>query len=125
MIKIKQTGSFKSTESFLENASKLNIMRVLNRYGQDGVDALASATPVSTGLTSNSWSYKVRREKGSYYLEWSNSNRPNGVLVAVLLQYGHGTRNGGYVEGVDYINPSMKHIFETIANEAWKEVTNI
>jgi len=124
-IRIKQKGSFKKTEAFLENAVDFDILEVLHRYGQEGTLALALATPVDTGLTASSWEYNVRKKGVSYFLEWSNTNEVSGVLIAVLLQYGHATKNGGYVTGIDYINPTMRPIFETIANEAWKEVVNI
>jgi len=123
MISLRQRGSFKNTEKFLKNASSLNILSILNKYGNEGVTALASATPVKSGLTANSWYYEVSQESGGYRISWANSNVQNGTNIAVILQYGHGTRNGGYVQGRDYINPAMKPILQKIADDAWKEVT--
>ena len=125
MIVIKQSGSFKNTERFLSRASKLNVRNVLERYGKQGVAALASATPVDSGLTANSWGYEVHVSKNSYSIVWTNSNIVNGVPIAILLQYGHATKNGGYVQGRDYINPAIRPIFDRIAEELWKEVTLI
>ena len=123
MIVIKQSGSFKNTKRFLSRASQLNIRNVLDRYGREGVVALASATPVDTGLTANSWGYEVHISKNMYSIVWTNSNIVNGVPIAILLQYGHATKNGGYVQGRDYINPAIRPIFDRIAQEVWKEVT--
>ena len=125
MIVIKQSGSFKNTERFLSRESKLNVRNVLERYGKQGVAALASATPVDSGLTANSWGYEVHVSKNSYSIVWTNSNIVNGVPIAILLQYGHATKNGGYVQGRDYINPAIRPIFDRIAEELWKEVTLI
>ena len=99
-------------------------MSDLDKYGQEGVAALASATPVDSGETANSWYYKIERTKGSVKIVFCNSNIQNGVPIAIILQYGHGTRNGGWVEGRDYINPAIQPIFDKITNEMWREVTN-
>lgn len=123
MIVIKQSGSFKNTERFLTRASNLNIRSILDMYGREGVMALASATPVDTGLTAQSWGYEVHVSKNTYSITWTNSNVVNGVPVAIVLQYGHATKNGGYVQGRDYINPAIKPIFDKIAEQVWKEVT--
>lgn len=96
----------------------------LNRYGQEGVDALTAATPRDTGTTAESWSYEIKRTNNSVTIYWNNSNAPYGVPVAVLIQYGHATRNGGYVQGIDYINPALKPIFEKMAENIWREVTS-
>lgn len=122
VIVFRQKGNFKNTERFLKRANRFNIDQLLERYGQEGVEALRAATPKDTGLTANSWYYKVKKESDRITIIWSNSNIQNGVPIAVILQYGHATRNGGYVEGVDYINPAMKPIFDRIAARAWEEV---
>lgn len=124
MVSVKHKGNFNNTEMFLKNVSKgSNITRILDRYGKEGVAALAAATPVETGLTANSWQYKIEKKNGSYVISFYNTNIQNGVPIAVILQYGHGTRNGGWVQGRDYINPAIQPIFDKIANSAWKEVT--
>lgn len=123
MIKFVHKGSFKNTEKLFENAKKSNYKILLHRFGQMGVDVLAQSTPVDTGKTASSWSYEIVENKGSISIIWSNNNVVNGYAnIAVLLQYGHGTRNGGYVQGRDYINPAMQPLFDKIANEAWEEV---
>lgn len=121
-IVFRQKGNFKNTERFLKRANRFNIDQLLERYGQEGVEALRATTPKDTGLTANSWYYKVKKETDRITITWSNSNIQNGVPIAVILQYGHATRNGGYVEGIDYINPAMRPIFDRIAARAWEEV---
>ena len=125
MIVIKQSGNFNNTERFLKGAKKLHIEKILDRFGKEGVRALASATPVDSGLTANSWGYDVSVSRGSYSITWTNSNVVNGVPIAIILQYGHGTGTGGYVQGRDYINPTIKPIFDMIANAIWQEVVNL
>ena len=122
IIVFRQKGNFKNTERFLKRANRFNIDQLLERYGQEGVEALREATPKDTGLTANSWYYKIKKETDRITITWSNSNIQNGVPIAVILQYGHATRNGGYVEGIDYINPAMRPIFDRIAARAWEEV---
>lgn len=122
IIVFRQKGNFKNTERFLKRANRFNIDQLLERYGQEGVEALRATTPKDTGLTANSWYYKVKKEIDQITITWSNSNIQNGVPIAVILQYGHATRNGGYVEGIDYINPAMRPIFDRIAARAWEEV---
>lgn len=100
-------------------------MKALEKYGQRGVSALASATPVESGLTASSWTYEIVRKPGSISINFNNTNIQNGVPIAVILQLGHGTGTGGWVEGRDYINPAIQPIFDEIVNEAWKEVTSI
>lgn len=125
MITIKHRGNFNNTERFLERVKNGKYLRQFDEYGRRGVEALASATPVDTGKTAASWYYEiVRNGKGSYSIQWKNSNISDGVLVAILIQYGHGTKNGAYVQGVDYINPALEPIFDIIADDAWKEVTS-
>ncbi len=123
MIKVKQKGDFAMTEKFLKKAFGRNYLVVLEKYAQQGVAALSAATPVDTGLTSVSWSYEIIQNDNGYSITWNNSNIQNGVNIAIILQYGHGTRNGGYVQGRDYINPALLPIFEAMADAAWKEVT--
>lgn len=122
IIVFKQKGNFKKTRKFLKRCSNLQLDDLLDQYGKEGVEALARATPKYTGKTAASWSYAVHKSDGRITITWSNSNIVDGVPIAVILQYGHGTRNGGYVEGVDYINPAMRPIFERIAQRAWGEV---
>lgn len=122
IIVFKQKGNFKKTRKFLKRCSNLQLDDLLNQYGKEGVEALARATPKDTGKTAASWNYAVHKSDGRITITWSNSNIVDGVPIAVILQYGHGTRNGGYVEGVDYINPAIRPIFERIAQRAWGEV---
>ena len=123
MISFRQKGDFSKLTRFLERAKNLVHLSDLDRYGREGVAALASATPVDTGKTAASWYYDIKINKESASITFDNSNIQNGVPIAIILQYGHGTRNGGWVEGRDYINPVIKPIFDKIAEEAWKEVT--
>lgn len=123
MISFKHTGDFSKTTKFLERAKRGDYLKVLDKYGKEGVKALSSATPVDSGTTANSWSYKIENGNSSAKISFLNSNVNKGVPIAIILQYGHGTRNGGYVQGRDYINPAIQPIFDRIANEAWKEVT--
>lgn len=123
MIGFRHKGDFSKTTSFLKRMKENNFIKDLDKYGQKGVDALASATPVDTGLTASSWYYKIEREDGRVKLSFCNSNIQNGVPIAIILQYGHATRNGGWIEGRDYINPAIQPIFDEIANNAWREVT--
>lgn len=123
VIEMRQSGDFKKNMTFLTNLRKKSIRPILEKYGQKGVEALAEATPKATGKTAASWSYEIKMEKTGAVLSWKNANIVDGVPIAVILQYGHGTRNGGYVQGVDYINPAMKPVFDAIRDELWKEVT--
>lgn len=123
MIRFKHSGDFKHTEAFFKNATRQSPENILQKYGQAGVDALAAATPKDTGATAASWSYEIVATRSGYSIYWSNSNENRGVNIALILQYGHGTGTGGYVKGVDYINPAIRPIFDEIANAAWKEVT--
>ena len=125
MITFRQKGDFSKLTSFLERAKETVHLGDLNKYGRQGVAALASATPVDTGKTASSWNYKIENNNGSVSISFENSNIQDGVPIAIILQYGHGTRNGGWVEGRDYINPAIQPIFDQIVNEAWKEVTKV
>ena len=123
MITFKQHGDFRNLTNFLERAKEPFNLSILDDYGKEGVAALASATPIDSGNTANSWYYKIERDKSSASIIFYNSNIQNGVPIAIILQYGHGTGTGGWVEGRDYINPAIQPVFDKIANEAWKEVT--
>lgn len=123
MIVITESGNFDKTEKFLKRIANREIFKSLSKYGQRGVNALAAATPIESGRTASSWSYEVEMGSDSYSIIWSNDHTNQGVNIAVILQYGHGTGTGGYVQGRDYINPAMRPIFDRIAEEAWREVT--
>ena len=125
MISIKQKGTFKKTSAFLKDAVNNNkrIVRIMNIYGKKGVEYLALATPVDTGKTSRSWTYSVETVDDKCILNFSNENIQNGTNIALILQYGHGTANGVYVQGRDYINPALKSVFDSIADDVWKEAT--
>lgn len=122
-ISFKQKGDFKRTIKFMKH-SLIEIKDTVkfNKYGIEGVMALSRATPVDSGTTAKSWTYKIEKDDDTVYIRFYNSNMADNIPVAILLQYGHGTRNGGYVQGIDYINPTLKPIFERMADEAWKEV---
>ena len=124
MIVVKHKGDFKKTTKFLQKVRSNYIYDRLKKYGQEGVAALAAATPVDSGLTASSWGYEITMANGSYSINWTNSNVVNGVPIAIIIQLGHGTRNGGWVEGRDYINPAIQPVFDKIANEIWREVTS-
>lgn len=122
MIKLKHKGDFFKTEAYLSKLSRKEYTKILDDYGREGVLLLSQATPVDTGKTANSWVYRIYTENDSIVLCWSNTNYVGNTNIAMILQYGHGTRNGGYVQGIDYINPAMKPLFDRLAEEAWKEV---
>lgn len=125
-IKFSSSGDFSKTYKFLEGVQKYSPEKVLKRYAEAGVSALKAATPIESGNTANSWGYEIEVKNGSQAtISWTNSNRNKGVSIAIILQYGHGTRNGGYVTGRDYINPAMKPVFDKMASEAWKEVKSL
>lgn len=123
MITVVIAGSYKDLEAYLTRLSKLDIASILNASGQAGVNALAQATPVSTGLAAESWSYEVTHDSGTYTIAWTNSDIENSFPVVIMLQYGHGTGTGGWVAGKDFINPAIQPIFDRIANDVWKAVT--
>lgn len=124
ILTYKTKGSFENTNKFFKKMSQKNIFKSLDKYGEEGVAALTASTPVDTGKTASSWSYEIRKTNSSISIVWKNSNIVDGVPIAVVLQYGHGTATGGYVQGVDYINPALQPIFERISKEIWKEVTD-
>ena len=125
MIRFKHKGNFSKVTRFLERAKEVVHLGDLDKYGQEGVAALASATPIDSGLTASSWYYEIVNQNGYAKITFYNSNIQNGIPIAIILQYGHGTRNGGWVQGRDYINPAIRPIFDKIANEAWKEVKKL
>ena len=125
MIKFRQKGDFSKLTRFLERAKEAVRVGDLDKYGREGVAALASATPVDSGQTANLWRYEITNKQGSAKITFYNSNIQNGVPIAIILQYGHGTRNGGWVQGRDYITPAIQPIFDKIVNEAWREVTKL
>ena len=125
MITIKQKGNFEKVTSWLEKLKEIFRLGILNKYGRMGVDALSAATPVDSGLTASSWSYEIQNDGNSASLSFYNSNVNKGVNIAIILQYGHGTGTGGWVQGRDYINPAIQPIFDQLAEELWKEVTSV
>ena len=125
MISFRQKGDFSKLTSFLERAKETVHLGDLNKYGRQGVAALASATPIDSGETAESWYYEIENTKESATITFYNSNVQNGVPIAIILQYGHGTRNGGWVEGRDYINPAIQPIFDQIVDDAWREVNKL
>lgn len=123
-ITIRNKGNFNRMERFLNKMKRQNYLNILDKYGQLGVEALAANTPKDSGKTASSWYYEIQRDSDKTTISWLNSNVNKGVVIAVILQYGHGTGTGGYVEGRDYINPAMRPIFDSIAEDAWKEVVS-
>lgn len=124
MIRITSKGNFDKTFRFLKKMNSFKVAKILERYGNMGVSALAAATPVDSGTTASSWSYEIVTSGEDATIYWTNDNQNKGVYIAVILQFGHGTGTGGYVQGVDYINPAIRPVFDKIAEEAWMEVVN-
>lgn len=125
MISFRHKGDFSKASRYLERVKEAAKLGILDKYGRAGVAALSSATPVESGLTASSWDYKIEHSEGSDKIVFTNSNINKGVPIAIILQYGHGTGTGGWVQGRDYINPAIQPIFEQLVDEAWKEVTKI
>lgn len=123
-FQITTRGSTRNTRSFLSRLQRTDLASILNGYGREGVVALANATPVDSGVTAASWYYEVEKTSTGYSIKWLNSNVVDGAPIAILLQYGHGTGTGGYVQGRDYINPAIRPIFDRIAENVWKAVTS-
>lgn len=117
-------GDLKETERFLKNLKKQDFYKNVEKLAQEGVEALSTATPLDSGQTAESWGYLIEDKKDTFTITWTNSNVNEGVNIAIILQYGHGTGTGGYVAGQDYINPAMKPVFDKIADDVWKEVTS-
>ena len=124
MITFEAKGGWDRTESFLKRAVRLNLAQRLQAAAAEGVAALAAATPKESGLTANSWTAEVTIGANGFTIEWQNTHVVSGVPIAIILQYGHGTGTGGYVQGRDYINPAIQPVFDKIADEIWKEVTS-
>ena len=118
-----QRGDFSNTKKFLKRVSSKNFQQMLHAYGKRGVEILSAVTPKKTGLTAASWDYNIEITKDSITINWTNSNISQGIPVALLIEWGHATRNGGWVEGIDYINPVMQPIFDEMSREIWREVT--
>ena len=125
MIRFKQKGDFKNLESFLNRAGKFDMRTFLDRYGREGVEALRSNTPIDSGLTASSWDYYIDTNKRTSKIVWTNTHIVSGVNIAIILQYGHATKNGGYVQGQDYINPAIRPIMDKIADDVWREVCRL
>ena len=125
MITFRQKGDFSKLNKYLERIKEVVKIGDLDRFGREGVQALSSATPRDTGLTASAWDYSIERSSNRVSISCNNTNIQNGVPIAIILQYGHGTRNGGYVQGRDYINPAIQPIFDKMAEDAWKEVTKL
>lgn len=125
MFSFSSSGSFKNTEAFLKEVQKQNFMALLDHYGKDGIIALSMNTPRDTGETSLAWGYSVIMDKGEARLQFTNANVNKGVPIAIILQYGHGTGTGGYVEGRDYINPAIQPVFDRIVDSIWMEVKSL
>lgn len=125
MFRLVSKGDYSKATKYLERVREASEIKIAEKYGRLGVAALASATPVDSGLTASSWSYEIRRSSGSVSIDFLNSNQNKGVRIAIILQYGHGTGTGGWVEGRDYINPAIQPIFDEMADEAWAEVTKL
>lgn len=125
MIGFRQKGDFSKTKNYFNKLQRALDKGLFDKYGAEGVAALSAATPVDTGLTSKSWSYKIVKERTSVSIVFNNSNVQNGIPIAIILQYGHATRNGGWVEGRDYIDPAIQPIFDKLVRKAWGEVTKL
>ena len=123
MITFEQKGDFKNSDRFLKRMSNFDFSKTLKGVAQEGVRALAAATPVDSGLAAGSWGYRIERSRNSFAITWTNSDIESGFPVALMIQYGHGTGTGGYVQGRDYINPAMRPIFDQIIERLWTEVT--
>lgn len=125
MISFRHKGDFSKFSKYLAGAKKVPSVGLLDKYGKEGVAALASATPVRTGKTASSWTYEIEHSDGSSVIRFNNTHINKGVPIAIILQYGHGTGTGGWVEGRDYINPAARPVFDRLVNEAWREVTKL
>lgn len=124
MINFSVKGDLSKTNNFLERCLNIFHVGALDKYGREGVEALANATPKDSGITAGSWYYRITRSRGGVKIEWLNSSQNEGVSIVILLQYGHGFHQGGYYEGIDFINPALRPVFDDIAESMWKELTN-
>lgn len=125
MIKFTHRGDLEKTRKFFKKVKNINYRPILERYASQGTAALRSATPVDKGLTAESWDHEIAVTKKGLSIYWKNSNLQDGISVVILLQYGHATRTGGFVEGRDFINPALRSLFDRIADDLWKEVTSL
>ena len=125
MIYFNQKGDFSKLNTYFERLKEVVGVSRMDEFGRQGVEALRDATPIRTGLTAHSWDYEIVRENNSVSIIFKNSNVNKGVQIAIILQYGHGTRNGGYVQGRDYINPAIKPIFDNLAKDMWRDITKL
>jgi len=126
VVSFKHGGDFKNLEKFFKGYNTQKMISILERYGQEGIQALASATPVDSGLTASSWGYRTSVSRGSFFIMWTNNNMTsNGTPLVILLQYGHGTKNGGFVQGKEFINSAIQPVMDKIANAVWQEVRSL
>lgn len=125
MIRVRHRGNFNNTENFFKRIKEQRYLKKLDKFGREGVEALSLATPVLTGLTASSWTYEIEHSKDGLAIRWLNTNVNKYVNIAIILQYGHGTGTGGYVQGRDYINPAIQPVFDKIAEDVWKEVVGL
>ena len=125
MIRFSHSGSFNNIEKFLNNSNKKNYRTLIDRHASDGVKALEAATPKDSGITANSWHYEIKTKPSGFSIYWTNDHVNEGVPIVILIQYGHGTRSGGFIEGKDFINPAMRPIFDKIVEDLWKEVNSL
>ena len=123
MIRVKHKGNFNNTENWFDRMLRRDHLKILSQYGEKGVEALKAATPVDSGVTADSWSYEVEDNGKTSTITFKNSNESNGVNIVILLKYGHGTKNGGYVQANDFVTPALEPVFKDLANAAWREVT--
>lgn len=124
-VTVSSSGKFKNTSKWLKKLKQAEFLDKLDQYGREGVEALQAATPVRSGATASSWSYEIVQDKNSATIKWTNSNMNDGVSIALLIQYGHGTGTGGYVPAIDYVNPAMRPVFESIESKIREEVSNL
>lgn len=124
MVVLRQRGNFNNLSKFLNKCRSINIDKILEKYARKGLEALQNATPNDTGKTARSWDYAIEKNQNGVVISWTNSNIVDGVPIAIIIQYGHATRNGGYVTGIDYINPALKPVFDELSEKIFKEVTS-
>lgn len=124
MFSISSSGSFKNTQAFLNKMKVGSVYQVLDKYGKEGVSALSSASPKDTSLLASSWGYVITKKRGRYTITWTNKDIENGLNIALIVQYGHGTKNGSWVEGRDFINPAIQPIFDKMIAACWEGVKN-
>lgn len=123
MLGVTTSGSFKNTDAFFKRMQSSDIQKTVKKYGVKGMDALSNATPEDTGETAKSWKYEVTKKPGEITIGWHNTHEEKGLPIAILVQYGHATRDGGYIPGRDFVNPAMRPVFDQISDEVWRQVT--